>query len=88
MVIVRRYSKFIVAALAILCARWRFAPVAFAAEGGEVARDSATGVGGGLRAMGLAIGAGTQSRARARHGRSPAWARAARARWRRSRAFR
>jgi V/A-type H+-transporting ATPase subunit K len=58
MVIVRRYSKFIVAALAIFVCAMALAPIAFAAEGGEVARDNATGVGGGLRAMGLAIGAG------------------------------
>ncbi len=58
MVIIRRYSKLFVAALALLACAFAFAPLGYAAEGGEEAASHDVGVGGGLRAMGLAIGAG------------------------------
>ncbi|MDZ4858681.1 MAG: F0F1 ATP synthase subunit C [Candidatus Hydrogenedentes bacterium] len=58
MVIIRRYSRIILALLALIVCAFAFAPLGYAAEGAPEARDSETGVGGGLRAMGLAIGAG------------------------------
>lgn len=58
MVIVRRYRKQIVAALALIVCAFALAPLGFAAEGAEAAAGNDVSTGGGLRAMGLAIGAG------------------------------
>ena len=65
MVIVRRYSKLMIALLALVAIAGSLAPVAYAAEGAEdgttaVEKDrQQSSVGYGLRAMGIAIaGAG------------------------------
>jgi len=64
MVMMGRYSKIFVAALALLMCALSLAPIGYAAEGGEevttaIEKDrQASSVGYGLRAMGIAIGAG------------------------------
>jgi len=64
MVIVRRYSKFMAALLALAAVAAAFAPVVYAAEGAEegttaVEKDrQQSSIGYGLRAMGIALGAG------------------------------